>query len=44
LGKHADDFHLIEILNVVCSRSVKLAADDEMEQLLRGIIWHGSFF
>jgi hypothetical protein len=44
IGEHADDFHLIEILERRVLEIRQLAANDEMEQLLRGIVWHGSFF
>src|ERR1700733_8763705 len=40
IGKHADDFHLIEILEGRMLKIGQFAADDEVEQLLRDTIWH----
>jgi len=34
VGKHADDFHLIEILERRALKIGQFAADDEMKQLL----------
>ena len=42
IGKHADDFHLIEILERRAPQIGQFASDDEMKQLLLGIIWHDS--
>src|ERR1700723_2000490 len=42
IGEHADDFHLIEILEGRMLKIGQFAADNEMEQLLRDTIWHGS--
>src|SRR5690242_21505666 len=40
--KHADDIHLVEVLEGVVLEIGQLAADHEMKQLrLRGIVWHG---
>ena len=36
----ADDLDVVEILEGVVLEVDKLAADDEMKQLLRGTIWH----
>ena len=45
VGKYADDFHLIEVLEDVVFEIGQFAADDEMKKLLRGTVWHGwSFF
>src|SRR5665213_2830737 len=41
--EHADDFHLIEILEGRMLEIGQFAADHEMEQLLRGTVWHASF-
>jgi hypothetical protein len=41
--KHADDFHLIEILERGVFKIGQLTSDDEMEQLLLGTIWHDPF-
>jgi hypothetical protein len=38
IGKHADDFHLIEILKRRVFEIGQLAADDEMKQLRLGTI------
>jgi hypothetical protein len=38
IGKHADDFHLIEILERRVLEIGQFAADDEMKQLLLGTI------
>src|ERR1700733_8247802 len=43
IREHADDFHLVEILESVVLKIGQLAADDEVEQLLRDIIWHDDF-
>jgi hypothetical protein len=43
IGKHADDFHLIEILEGRVFEIGQLAADDEMKQLRLGTIWHDGF-
>jgi len=43
IREHADDFHLVEILEGRVLEIGQLAADDEMEQLRLGTIWHGSF-
>ena len=40
IGEHADDFHLIEVLEGRMLKIGQFAADHEMEQLLRDIIWH----
>ena len=40
---HADDFHLVEILEGDMREIGQFAAEDEMKQLLRGAIWHDSF-
>jgi hypothetical protein len=42
-GEYADDFHLIEILESRVFEIGQLAAENEMEQLLLGTIWHVSF-
>src|SRR6185437_3308900 len=42
IGKHADDFHLIEILEGVVLEIGQLTADDEMQQLRLGAVWHDS--
>ena len=41
IGKHADDLHLIEVLEGVVFEIDQLAADNEVKQLLRGMVWHG---
>ena len=38
----ADDLDVVEILEGVVLEVDELAADDEVKQLLRGTIWHGS--
>ena len=43
IGKHTNDFHLIEILERRALEIGQLAADDEMEQLRLGAIWHDFF-
>src|SRR5258708_27369950 len=43
IGIHADDIHLIEILERRAPESGQFASDDKMKQLLLGIIWHDSF-
>src|ERR1700726_4798005 len=43
IGKHADDFHLVEILERGARKIGQFAADHEMEQLRGGTIWHDSF-
>ena len=43
IGKYADDLHLIEILERGVLKIGQFASDDEMEQLLRGTIWHVLF-
>jgi hypothetical protein len=40
IGEHADDFHLIEILERRAPEIGQFASDDEMKQLPLGIIWH----
>ena len=40
IGKHADDFDLVEILERGVFEIGQFAADDEMKQLLLGTIWH----
>ena len=40
IRENADDFHLIEILERRMFEIGEFAADHEMKQLLRGIIWH----
>ncbi|MGY4355923.1 hypothetical protein ACVW0J_002416 [Bradyrhizobium sp. i1.7.7] len=37
----ADDLDVIEVLEGVVLEIEQFAADDEMQQLLRGTIWHG---
>ena len=37
-----DDLDVVEILEGVVLEIDELAADDEVKQLLRGTIWHGS--
>ena len=37
----ADDFDVVQVLEGVVLEVEQLTADDEMEQLLRGTIWHG---
>ena len=36
----ADDLDLVEVLERVVLEILQLAADDEMEKLLLGTIWH----
>ena len=43
IGKHADDFDLVEILERGVFEIGQFAADHEMKQLLRGTIWHDDF-
>ena len=43
VGVQADDFHLRKVLERVVFKVVQLAAEDEMQQLLRGTIWHDPF-
>ena len=43
IGKHADDFHLIEILERDVLEIDQFAPDNEVELLLRGTIWHDLF-
>src|SRR5580658_5897701 len=40
IGEQTDDFHLRKILERVVLKVVQFAAKDEMQQLLRGTIWH----
>jgi hypothetical protein len=42
IREHTDDFHLVEILEGRVFKVGQFASDDEVEQLLRGIIWHAS--
>ena len=42
VGIDADDVDLVEVLERDVFEIGQLAADDEMKQLLRGTIWHGS--
>ena len=37
----ADDLDVVEVLEGVVLEIEQFASDDEMEQLLRGTIWHG---
>ena len=41
--EHADDVDLVEILEGVVLEIDQFAADDEMEQLRLGTIWHDDF-
>ena len=41
IRKHANDVQLVEVLEDVVLEIDQLAADDEVKQLLRGIVWHG---
>ena len=43
VGKHADDFDLVEVLERGVFEIDQLAADDEMKQLRLGTIWHDGF-
>ena len=43
IRKHTDDFHLVEILERRALKIGQFAADDEMEQLRLGAIWHDFF-
>jgi hypothetical protein len=43
IREYADDFYLLKILERDVLKIDQLAANDEMEQLLRGTIWHDSF-
>ena len=43
VGKYPDDLHLVEILERGVLEIRQLAADDEMEQLRLGAIWHDFF-
>ena len=43
VGEHADDFDLVEVLERGVFEVGQLAADDEMEQLRLGTIWHDGF-
>src|SRR5260370_8686762 len=40
IREYADDFHPVEILERRALEIGQLTSDDEMAQLLRGIIWH----
>jgi hypothetical protein len=42
--KQADDLDVVEVLEGILLEIDQLAADDEVEQLLRGTIWHACFF
>ena len=42
IRKHADDLHLIEVLEGVVLEIGQFTADDEMEQLRLGAVWHDS--
>ena len=43
IGKHADDFDLVKVLEGGVFEIGQFAADDEMEQLRLGTIWHVGF-
>src|SRR5579863_846624 len=44
VGEQTDDFHLRKILERIVSEIVQFATEDEMQQLLRGTIWHDLCF
>ena len=43
IREQADDFHLRKILERVVLEILQLTTKDEVQQLLRGTIWHGLF-
>jgi hypothetical protein len=43
IGEHTDDFDLIEVLERGVFEIGQFAANDEMEQLRLGTIWHDGF-